>query len=255
MRGRGGPGRDEARESTDGTPEESGGAGLAFPNAAGAFDAGVSVSSTLIDHHGQPSTRPGRSARGRRGPRARFAVISMAVYGRGMGRYWPGVLVLVASSCIDIGGSDSGTPATTGAASGSSESASADSSTGSTVASEQLLCDRADECNLIAVGISVQDCVDLETMCTASLLSSQHTDWENLLAGCLDLANCMNYSSCVLELPDCAPRDAFGTDITDCDPTCDYCWIGAPEENSCPDGWNGTGDGCDCGCQFVDPDC
>jgi len=38
-------------------------------------------------------------------------------------------------------------------------------------------------------------------------------------------------------------------------PPCDYCWLGTPTENNCPTAWNGTGDGCDCGCQFIDPDC
>jgi len=37
--------------------------------------------------------------------------------------------------------------------------------------------------------------------------------------------------------------------------SCDYNWCGTSSFNNCPTGWNGTGDGCDCGCQFTDPDC
>ncbi len=38
-------------------------------------------------------------------------------------------------------------------------------------------------------------------------------------------------------------------------PECDYDWTGTPYEGNCPPDWNGTSDGCDCGCQFVDQDC
>ena len=40
-----------------------------------------------------------------------------------------------------------------------------------------------------------------------------------------------------------------------CADYCDYCYIGTDQENDCPEGWNGAGDGCDCGCQFEDSDC
>lgn len=172
--------------------------------------------------------------------------------------YISGILVLVLFSCVQTETTDDGPSSETNASATStadSSSASAEDSTGSNVPAEQLLCERADECNLMAMGISVMDCVDLQTMCTDDLLTSQKTDWENLLGDCLDLANCMNYSNCVLELPDCPPRDAFGADTTSCEATCDYCWIGTEEENMCPAEWNGGGDGCDCGCQFVDVDC
>jgi hypothetical protein len=36
---------------------------------------------------------------------------------------------------------------------------------------------------------------------------------------------------------------------------CDFCWCGSESENNCPESWRGTGDGCDCGCQWTDPDC
>lgn len=40
-----------------------------------------------------------------------------------------------------------------------------------------------------------------------------------------------------------------------CASECDWCWTETPVDNSCPNEWNGTSDGCDCGCQFDDPDC
>lgn len=39
-----------------------------------------------------------------------------------------------------------------------------------------------------------------------------------------------------------------------CDPICDYCWTDTPVEGGCDQEWEGDGL-CDCGCQFVDPDC
>lgn len=37
--------------------------------------------------------------------------------------------------------------------------------------------------------------------------------------------------------------------------TVNYNWAGSSYENNCPTSWNGTNDGCDVGCQFVDGDC
>jgi hypothetical protein len=52
------------------------------------------------------------------------------------------------------------------------------------------------------------------------------------------------------------PIDCGTCPVDDCaDPDCEYVWCGTAFEDFCPDTWNGTGDGCDCGCQFVDPDC
>jgi len=36
---------------------------------------------------------------------------------------------------------------------------------------------------------------------------------------------------------------------------CQYQWTGSSYANNCPASWNGTNDGCDCGCQYSDPDC
>lgn len=35
----------------------------------------------------------------------------------------------------------------------------------------------------------------------------------------------------------------------------DYNWANTGSEGSCPTSWNGTNDGCDVGCQFIDGDC
>lgn len=40
-----------------------------------------------------------------------------------------------------------------------------------------------------------------------------------------------------------------------CIDECDFCWVDTKAEDHCPDWWEGTDDGCDCGCQFDDPDC
>jgi hypothetical protein len=48
------------------------------------------------------------------------------------------------------------------------------------------------------------------------------------------------------------PPDDAGCVCTD---TCGYCWCGTSRENACPESYRGTGDGCDCGCQWKDPDC
>ena len=37
--------------------------------------------------------------------------------------------------------------------------------------------------------------------------------------------------------------------------TVDYNWAGSSYENNCSTSWNGTNDGCDHGCQFIDGDC
>lgn len=147
---------------------------------------------------------------------------------------------------IDDDGGGTGTASTMGTAD------SVDTTAGP---GEDDLCARAARCSLLGPGISEADCIDLETMCTGELLMSQLADWEELLGNCLDLENCVNFSDCVLVLPDCPPRDAFGGDPDNCDPICDFCWVNLPAENMCPIIWNGTGDGCDCGCQFVDLDC
>ena len=68
---------------------------------------------------------------------------------------------------------------------------------------EQRLCEKADECNFLEAGISVQDCVDEAKMCTSSLVSSERKDWEAAIEDCLELSNCTNIASCYLGVPGC----------------------------------------------------
>lgn len=62
-----------------------------------------------------------------------------------------------------------------------------------------------------------------------------------------------NNASCGYDGEDCSPPSS--EEGSGCDVSCDYCWIGKPQENNCPPEYNGRSDGCDCGCQFVDADC
>jgi len=55
--------------------------------------------------------------------------------------------------------------------------------------------------------------------------------------------------------PDCSGTTGGPPPPATCGTECDYCWFGTTYENLCDPGWNGTADGCDCGCQFTDPDC
>ena len=112
--------------------------------------------------------------------------------------------------------------------------------------SEQSLCEKTDECNLLMPGTSTQDCTDLVVMCTGELLSPQYSDWENEVADCLGLSNCQNFLGCVGELSVCPS-------VTPAD-ECAYCFYGTETENMCDEAWNGDG-ACDCGCQFTDVDC
>lgn len=66
---------------------------------------------------------------------------------------------------------------------------------------------------------------------------------------------------CTAPDPPADPPDA-GTDPDppapaecSCAESCGYCWCDTGRENNCPESWRGARDGCDCGCQFVDPDC
>lgn len=115
---------------------------------------------------------------------------------------------------------------------------------------EASLCERSDECNVLMPGISVQDCTDLEVMCTDDLITSAKQDWTAEVEECLELANCQNFLGCVSELSVCPPIEPAAA----CGPECQFCWIGTDQENACPDVYALDGS-CDCGCQFVDPEC
>jgi hypothetical protein len=65
--------------------------------------------------------------------------------------------------------------------------------------------------------------------------------------------SCEAGESCTTCASDCgacpSPGPACGTTA------CDYSWCGTAYAGACPSTWNGSADGCDCGCQFADPDC
>jgi hypothetical protein len=58
---------------------------------------------------------------------------------------------------------------------------------------EARLCQRLDECNYFGPGVSVDDCTDVMTMCSDSLVTSQRTDWSNATEDALEMANCDNF--------------------------------------------------------------
>jgi hypothetical protein len=164
-------------------------------------------------------------------------------------------LLFLVSAC---GSEDGGTSTTTVAATapgsaGSDSTGSAE--TGAGALPEHELCARADECNVLEPGTSVQDCTDLEVMCTDELISSAYTDWNAEVEACLELANCQNFLNCATELSACPPLEP----AAECAPAClpeagGYCWYGTDYEGACPTDYNGDGS-CDCGCQFTDVDC
>jgi hypothetical protein len=58
---------------------------------------------------------------------------------------------------------------------------------------EAQLCQRLDECNYFGPGISQDDCTDVITMCSDSLVTSVRTDWKNATEDALAMANCTNF--------------------------------------------------------------
>ena len=61
---------------------------------------------------------------------------------------------------------------------------------------ERQVCARADECNALRSGDSVDDCTERKLQCTESLTSSEQADWETLAGNCLELRTCSNFVSC-----------------------------------------------------------
>lgn len=53
---------------------------------------------------------------------------------------------------------------------------------------------------------------------------------------------------CDDQFTSCVDDEAFAS-------SCKYDWRGSSYKGNCPSSWNGTGDGCDCFCQFQDADC
>ncbi|HEX8824093.1 MAG TPA: hypothetical protein VF794_29505 [Archangium sp.] len=70
-------------------------------------------------------------------------------------------------------------------------------------ATEEQLCERADECNFLPAGTSVDECTDQYTKCTEALTSSERADWENGTEACLKMQSCTNFSNCYDAVPGC----------------------------------------------------
>ncbi len=65
---------------------------------------------------------------------------------------------------------------------------------GSTV---EQACERLDECNALAQGVSVEDCVQETENVLDMLTESQRKDALKVIEDCLDFESCTAYVSCV----------------------------------------------------------
>jgi hypothetical protein len=100
---------------------------------------------------------------------------------------------------------------------------------------ERRLCERFDGCNFFAAGLDVDDCSDIMTMCTDSLLGSVRSDWERDAERALENSNCVNFladyqlsdvcyirdDGSIAGAPDSgddgpAPQESCGEDYTAC---------------------------------------
>ena len=102
-------------------------------------------------------------------------------------------------------------------------------------------------CQFCDAGCScdIQDCISLPTegacCCPDLSCTPDMTQLDCLALGCIYRGH---GSSC-----------ASGCPCDDLPEPCDWCWIGTYAHNSCDSAWYGAGNGCDCGCQWFDPDC
>ena len=58
-------------------------------------------------------------------------------------------------------------------------------------------CERLDECNALATGISVNECVQEIDVALQSATPSERNDWATLMNGCLQFDTCNAFISCV----------------------------------------------------------
>ena len=65
------------------------------------------------------------------------------------------------------------------------------------------MCHRAQECNYLPSGVSVQACVDNRKQCVARLTSSEKDDWERMMGNCLEDNTCPLFESCWEQVPWC----------------------------------------------------
>lgn len=62
---------------------------------------------------------------------------------------------------------------------------------------EQRFCERADECNYLAAGLSVDGCTDQYMSCTDDLTNPERADWDKLMGECLEFQSCDIFARCV----------------------------------------------------------
>lgn len=65
------------------------------------------------------------------------------------------------------------------------------------------LCNRAQDCNALPSGSSVQDCIDQENRCVGQLTSSEASDWDRMVGDCLENDSCSLFGSCYENVPWC----------------------------------------------------
>jgi hypothetical protein len=58
-------------------------------------------------------------------------------------------------------------------------------------------CERADECNNLIDGVSVDECVEMIEVDLAAATPSQQSDWETVMSGCLEFDACSSFIQCV----------------------------------------------------------
>ena len=125
---------------------------------------------------------------------------------------------------------------------------------------EQQLCEALWECSMLEGGYSIQDCTDILESCTAQLLTSEKTEWENAVEACLDLPLCQAFVECALGIDPCGiPGDDPGTDTSTsgggCVPTGGECIMtngdccGFPDTDLCVDWGPGYGAHCSAICE------
>ena len=65
------------------------------------------------------------------------------------------------------------------------------------------MCQRAQECNDLPQGTSMQDCSDALHRCVGNLTSSQRDDWERMMGTCLENNSCELFARCYVDVPWC----------------------------------------------------
>ena len=67
---------------------------------------------------------------------------------------------------------------------------------GSVSATVEEYCNRADDCNLLPLGTSIEDCTQQVDKLLESLTENERADYELGLKGCLALKSCSAFGDC-----------------------------------------------------------